>query len=274
MVIMGIHNLLSMPFAELVGDKTPIAGSLTDKSASEFKASTSAYKCEEALLPQEQLEFLSQSGEDKTLLKLFEGLCNGTYIEMGALDGKMYSNSFVFNQGYGWKGVLIEAKPQNYARLEKNRKNEIATVHAAVCKEKKTVHWVTHTGAAAIGGIYEFADKNFLANHWSAEMIAAKQPIQCEPLGDLLEQYAPTTKYFDFFSLDVEGAEWEVLSSIDWDKHAFGILFYETSINEHKNLMMRSLLEANGYRLLMEQSRSHWFVNVHYASIYQDVSLS
>lgn len=56
--------------------------------------------------------FRSQQGEDKFLLKnYFKNVCDceGTYIEMGALDGISFSNSWVFNKVMNWKGLLIEA---------------------------------------------------------------------------------------------------------------------------------------------------------------------
>ena len=59
----------------------------------------------------------SQSEEDEYLLDWFNGLCGGSYIEMGALDGKQYSNSYVFNKAFRWKGVLIEANPKSFASL-------------------------------------------------------------------------------------------------------------------------------------------------------------
>eukprot|EP00923_Selenidium_pygospionis_P024737 GHVN01043254.1.p2 GENE.GHVN01043254.1~~GHVN01043254.1.p2 ORF type:complete len:132 (-),score=0.48 GHVN01043254.1:763-1158(-) len=51
---------------------------------------TRAHACTEKdqVPPKEQLQMLSQQDEDKVLMTWFGGLCGGTYIEMGALDGK------------------------------------------------------------------------------------------------------------------------------------------------------------------------------------------
>jgi hypothetical protein len=40
----------------------------------------------------------AQFGEDWDLIVAFNGLCNGTYIEMDALDGVRFSNSYVINK--------------------------------------------------------------------------------------------------------------------------------------------------------------------------------
>jgi hypothetical protein len=52
--------------------------------------------------------FKSQDKEDVQLLTWFNNLCGGRYVEMGGLDGVTFSNSYVFNKGLDWTGVLGE----------------------------------------------------------------------------------------------------------------------------------------------------------------------
>jgi hypothetical protein len=52
--------------------------------------------------------YKSQDKEDRQLLTWFGNLCGGRYIEMGGLDGVLFSNSYVFNKGLNWTGVLGE----------------------------------------------------------------------------------------------------------------------------------------------------------------------
>ena len=48
----------------------------------------------------------SQDGEDRYLVDTyFKGLCGGTYLELGALDGVKFSNSHLFEFGFGWSGA-------------------------------------------------------------------------------------------------------------------------------------------------------------------------
>ena len=45
-------------------------------------------------------------------------------MECGGLDGETRSNSLFFEVERGWKGLLIEAGPKNFAKLlRKNRKS-------------------------------------------------------------------------------------------------------------------------------------------------------
>ena len=55
-----------------------------------------AHRCNNST---KEAPFLSQSGEDKYLLAtFFSNVCGGSYIEIGALDGKKFSNSYYFNR--------------------------------------------------------------------------------------------------------------------------------------------------------------------------------
>jgi FkbM family methyltransferase len=146
----------------------------------------------------------SQSKEDRHLLSIFPGICNGTYIEMGALDGIQYSNTYVFHKALSWKGVLVEISPKNFARLQKNRPNELALVHAGVCKEEGTVHFMDM--ASAVSGVWEFAPPPFRNYWWKGKTLEDTTPIRCVPLRAILAEQGPTF-FADFFSLDVEGAE-------------------------------------------------------------------
>ena len=60
----------------------------------------------------------SQDGEDRYLVDTyFKGLCGGTYLELGALDVVQFSNSHLFEFGFGWSGVLIEPNPKSFKAL-------------------------------------------------------------------------------------------------------------------------------------------------------------
>ena len=44
-----------------------------------------------------------------------------TFVEIGALDGRMYSNTFMFERHFEFGGLLIEGHPVNAAKLRSNR---------------------------------------------------------------------------------------------------------------------------------------------------------
>ena len=217
----------------------------------------------------------SQDKEDQYVVrKYFKGLCGGTYLELGALDGVRFSNSHLFEFGFGWSGVLIEPNPASFAKLQQNRPNNMLH-NFAVCNSPRYVHFI-ESGDGAVTGILEFMAPSFRAAWHGAdtrELEKAAKTITCEPLRSILANDLGPARHIDFLSLDVEGAELEVLETVDFKKQQFGIIFYEA--DEHnalKNEMIKSLLEMNGYRFVEHALRSNFHMNVQFHDIYANLA--
>ena len=203
--------------------------------------------------------------EDRKLMAWFSNICNGSYIEMGALaDGITFSNSYVFSKALGWTGVLIELISYNYEKLVINRPNDI-TINSGVCDDKKqTLQYVTGANPA-VGGIS-------VGRKLNVDDPNVKE-IQCDRLDSILLDYTPHQMYWDFFSLDVEGAELSILQSLDLERVGFGIIFVK--VDHHsvkKNEAIRELLLEKGYVHLKKYSvRNDWFIHPRFNEIYGDI---
>lgn len=236
------------------------------QSKDERQVQTGAVVCRSGITWDQVKQFSkSQSKEDFLLWHgFFRGLCQGRYIEIGAFDGIKHSNTHIFSKGLNWTGVLVEASPSNFAKLSQNRQQD-ELHHSAICSSLDTVHFIDR---GAVGGIYEFMSVGF-RRRWhptqeSTEMFAVK----CQPLGGLLRGH----RYFDFFSLDVEGGELQVLQTIDFSQVQFGVIFFETDgLHPLRNEATKSFLQDQGYRHLFSKHRSAWFINNDFHKIYQHV---
>lgn len=134
----------------------------------------------------------------------------GIFLEMGGLDGLTFSNTLMFEQCLGWNGLLIEAQPNNFAKLEVNRPCAI-TIGEAACsvEDGPTIRMWGDAGTASMVG-------EDGANHVD---------VKCRPLSQMLEENG--IDRINFFSLDVEGSELEVLKTLDWDKVKVDVLMVE-----------------------------------------------
>jgi len=88
----------------------------------------------------------SQNGEEVYAVEtFFWGRTRGSFLELGAVDGEIYSNTLgVLERVLGWRGILIEASPKSFEILPHKRPNQIC-VHAAICGESRDVHWADST---------------------------------------------------------------------------------------------------------------------------------
>ena len=93
-------------------------------------------------------------------------------------------------------------------------------VHAAVCANHQTVHYVAGDEIdRAVGGIWEFAAPSFQKNWWKYVMVDTLPAIECSPLQDIISKHVAKEAYFDFFSLDIEGGElMAALESFWWKR--------------------------------------------------------
>ena len=67
---------------------------------------------------------VGQYGQALEIAKLFKNKKNGFFIEAGAYDGEVYSNTLKFEMSLNWTGLLVEPNPDAFEELlTKNRKS-------------------------------------------------------------------------------------------------------------------------------------------------------
>ena len=106
-----------------------------------------------------------------------------------------------------------------YARLRKVRKCA-HRLQMAVCATASRVHFVTN---GAFSGVLEFMPGY---QKTPPRRVAALPTLECRRLDWVLEQFGVT--HVDFFSLDVEGGELQVLQTLDWSRITMDVIVVET----------------------------------------------
>jgi FkbM family methyltransferase len=217
----------------------------------------------------------SQQGEDAYAVEnFFKGLCGGIYVELGALDGVKLSNTYFFRHALEWKGALIEPNKRLFEKLKKNRAPEDDVFNAAVCASKQVVHFLDDGRNGATSGVVEFMTPAFAKKwHERTNSLATLTRIVCKSLSEILsESDVVGAGHVDFLSVDVEGGEFEVIKTLDFNKHQFGVIFYEA--DEHnpvKNEALKSFLANRGYPFFGHNRNSNYHVNEKWGEIYGDV---
>ncbi|KAK9817364.1 hypothetical protein WJX74_004113, partial [Apatococcus lobatus] len=193
-----------------------------------------------------------QDEEDRHLLDhYFHGKMHGTYLEMGALDGVLYSNTLHLQKAHGWRGVLIEAAPDMYAKMVVSRPHDIG-INAAICDLNRWVHFspggaggTGGVGGPATAGIYEFMNDAFREQWHSKVDPATLQLIPCMPLSSILSKFGVTE--IDFWSLDVEGAELQVLQTFDFSSVRINVVCIEADgHNSARDQEVIELMQSHG----------------------------
>lgn len=171
---------------------------------------------------------------------------HGKYIELGAFDGQQEANSRFYDLCLGWKGLLIEGNPLTFDKMQRARPQAHRMSFAPSCSAEyeavnKTVQFAKYPMAnAGIRG---------KAKTYDAKPMVA---VPCGPLTPVLQDIFEGQP-INFFSLDVEGAEPMVLSTIDFTKVQIVVMMIEVEntycrANCESRDQTRAIMKAAGYK--------------------------
>jgi FkbM family methyltransferase len=186
--------------------------------------------------------FYSQHGEDYLVWRMADAR-PGYYVEVGALDGKRFSNTYALEQ-LGWHGVCVKAHPQYYEYTRRNRPNA-AVVHAACCDtDQRSITFQTN-GRGTLSAITPL-DESFIQERF-ADYYSGFKAVQVEAktLTTILDD-AHAPRHIDFVSIDVEGNEMGVMRGIDFDRYDIRCIVVEANCDNDQALYT-AYLTARGY---------------------------
>lgn len=182
---------------------------------------------------------------------------NGFYIELGANDGLSQSNSLFFERYRGFTGILIEPAPSNYLACVRNRspKNKIFC-NACVSSEYQEKYVDLEYAdlmSVSVNLKLDLPDieKHLLegSNFMKRSERKYKFGAIARTLSDIIYE-ADAPKCIDFLSLDVEGAELEVLRGIDFSAHRINYILVEARNIE----AVGKFLHTKGYEIVEKLS--------------------
>ena len=159
---------------------------------------------------------------------------------------------------------------------------------SAICNSQKTIHYAVGQGNPYTGGILEFMSLDYMKT-WHPDLYNACSPkgdastlnfnncgkdrllpVDCLPLHYIFRKLQ--VRHVNLFILDVEGAELDVLKSIDFNSIVFDVLSVETedrAIGYNNSVI--AYLETFGYRATLSSTmigkwgrvtgRNTWFVH-------------
>lgn len=190
--------------------------------------------------------YRSAQGQDRWLNdNVFKGLRNGFFIEMGALDGVTNSNSYFFEKTLSWSGVLIEPNEASY-NLIKNHRTSLAI--------NKCVYNGDFVSFFEKKGHSGIVDKN-LDNCLSKKEISLSNKIKSITILDAL-LISKSPKTIEYFSLDVEGAEEEIIKSFPFEDYLVKAFTIERATDEIYDILYRE-----NYCLVRKKWPDHYFLH-------------
>lgn len=194
---------------------------------------------------------MSQFGQDDWVLQHFNNKEKGSYLEIGVHDGQKGSNTAKLDNKYNWRGVCIDPFMKNMG----NRTCEQKFV-ALGSKNDDNVSFMLGEG---LSGVEEFATSKKDNGMWAEKASTFKKTtVKMRKPKDVLET-TNLPKVIDYMSLDVEGAEMDVLQSFPFDQYCVRFATIETNNDKNKERELERFMASKGYKFEKHGGVDHVF---------------
>ncbi|MDO8301903.1 MAG: FkbM family methyltransferase, partial [Sedimentisphaerales bacterium] len=180
--------------------------------------------------------FYSQNGQDIFLTQtLFKDKGNGVFVDIGAHDGITFSNTCYLEKNLGWSGFCFEPNPDVFQQLIKNRTCQCLSY--AIADFAGNAAFMKIDGRSQmLSGLIDKYDPGHLTRIEDElrEYGGKKNEIKivCARLDEILNEYG--VQEVDYLSIDTEGAEFDILRTIDFEKRLYRVVSIENNYDDNR----------------------------------------
>ncbi|MCW2527523.1 MAG: FkbM family methyltransferase [Pseudonocardiales bacterium] len=213
----------------------------------------------------ETLESHSQNGEDVVLARAFGSLPTGTYIDVGANEPEHFSITYLFYR-LGWSGVTIDPVHKFVAAHRQLRPRDTQVLAAITDADTDTVTLFDIPDTGLSTTLEDVANR-----HEVNGFLHQRVEVPAQRLDDVLTEAGLAGSDIHFMTIDVEGAERNVLASIDltvWRPWVIVVEATKPLTTEPAYAEWDGILTGGGYVFVLFDGLSRFYVaQEHYATL-------
>ena len=197
----------------------------------------------------QDIQYFSQNKQDEFLEKyIFKSYKNGFFMDVGAHDGIKINNTIYFEKYNNWNGINIEPLDDVYKNLIINRPNSV-NLNVAIDNKDGTCEFICNSGyTEMLSGIKSsYHDEHFkrLNNElirFGGESII--KIVNTNTLKTVCNKHK--INHINYLSIDVEGNEFNVLNSIDFNNLFIDVIGFEDNYADTTKINIE-FLEKNNF---------------------------
>lgn len=173
--------------------------------------------------------------QEEDVIKSFLGDFVGTFLDIGANDGKELSNTYALVER-GWAGTYVEASPVTFDKLKENIGNDpkFDFINCIAGKEDKAEAILHESGTLPGLGTENYSlvssTREDEVHRWDSLNIPFKDVTVREMKFESILKHTKH-KTFEVISIDIEGDEIDVVPQIDFEKLGCKVAIIEWNLN-------------------------------------------
>ncbi len=185
----------------------------------------------------------SENDNDWWVLNTRRNWQNGYFVDIGASDGIIGSNTYLLEKFYKWQGICVDPNPVTLKSLCGARD----TIISDLCVYRESGKILPFKYLSDQSNFYGWNQRSGLDGYISDQI-----PVEMNShrvftitLTDLLDLHNAPNKV-DYVSIDVEGSEIEVLLGIDFSKYDITMFSIEYENSDHRS-KIHKIMTDNKY---------------------------
>ena len=197
----------------------------------------------------------SMDKEDLVIDEYFKNKNKGFYVDVGCYHPLQRNNTMLLYQK-GWRGINIDISDFSI-KLFKFLRPDDFNLNVAVSNKEGEIDMFFQKKLSQLSTIKENSAKNaFQGNILNKKILSRK-------LTSILEQGKYKDQKIDFLNVDAEGADFEVLQSLDFNKYSPELICIEVIEKDLENSDVFNFLHKNRYKKIWSGVFSHIFKKIY-----------
>ena len=193
----------------------------------------------------------SMDKEDLNIINYFKDKKNGFYIDVGCFHPLDRNNTYLLYKK-NWRGINIDVSKFSIDLFNFLRPDDINVNVGISDKNSKIKVYYQKELSQLTTTIKDHADKFFQGS-------IKEKIIESKTLNSLLDSTKYKNKKIDFLDIDVEGADLDVLNSLNFEIYRPELMCIEIIEKNIENSLIYEFLKKNNYIKIWSGAVSHLF---------------
>ena len=195
----------------------------------------------------------SMEKEDLEIVKIFHKIKKGFYVDVGCYHPIHLNNTFLLYKK-NWRGINIDINSFSIELFNFVRPEDI-NLNFAVSNRDDVISYYSQKKISQLTTIYQDIAKKRMQGRIKEEKKLSKR------LTTILNETKYKNEKIDFLNIDAEGADFDILKSLNFDVYRPKLICVEIDEKDLKNSDIYIFLQNLRYTKLWSATFSHLFVD-------------